>query len=91
MTALLDTAWPSLSLQAADKIFLWSKRRGWSIMALHCRYSSSVERQLPKLERRVRFPLSAHKSPETKLAFRGFYSTYFLGRYDIISETGSER
>ena len=24
-----------------------------------CRYSSSVERQLPKLERRVRFPLSA--------------------------------
>lgn len=26
-----------------------------------CRYGSSVERQLPKLERRVRFPLSAVK------------------------------
>ena len=29
---------------------------------LKCRYSSSVEYQLPKLRRRVRFPLSARKN-----------------------------
>ena len=36
----------------------------FSLIILVCRYSSSVERQLPKLERRVRFPLSAYRKAE---------------------------
>ena len=47
----------------ADKIFIlgldFLEKCDIIIMLLICRYSSLVERQLPKLERRVRFPLSA--------------------------------
>lgn len=42
------------------KIFLILNFHSQSIIIYTCRYSSSVERQLPKLERRVRLPLSAY-------------------------------
>ena len=38
-----------------------------------CRYGSSVERQLPKLERRVRLPLSAY-----------FYALVFAGEIAVF-------
>lgn len=47
-----------------------------SAIIISCRYGSLVERQLPKLERRVRFPLSAffvamHLCENTKIAPSG--------------------
>ena len=43
------------------------------------RYSSSVERQLPKLERRVRFPLSA------------FYNAHFTAFSECENEKGNQK
>ena len=40
-----------------------AKLKKYDIMIVLCRYSSSVEHQLPKLGRRVRFPLSAFFDP----------------------------
>ena len=61
-----------------------------------CRYSSSVEHQLPKLGRRVRFPLSALRKPETlkNQCFRLFlskkYSIYLPGEPgDVLSPNPS--
>ena len=74
-----------LHLKAAGKVLFLPPLRyyGISFLSLElaekcailvvCRYGSSVERQLPKLERRVRLPLSAY-----------FYALVFAGEIAVF-------
>ena len=57
-----------------------------AIMLKHCRYSSSVEHDLPKVERWVRFPLPACETPffvvnTAKIGVSFFVLVAFWGHY----------
>ena len=51
-----------------------------------CRYSSSVERELPKLDRRVRFPLPAPSSSRTAYRSRRFYFSLIVKKEAVAMQ-----
>ena len=54
-----------------------------AIMLKHCRYSSSVEHDLPKVERWVRFPLPALKG--LSLSDSLFYFSFDFGKLSVLN------